>query len=138
MDGTLEVFGVSYTIWQLIIVMIAGGMVLLSAFCALFPQKLINGMPYLANSKLARYGDLTIRLFLGISLIFSSESAIFPSVFTIVGYLSLMAIIAIIFLGTTKVEAIVNYITDILPIWSVRIVCVFSVILFAFLIHNIG
>jgi hypothetical protein len=37
---------VDYTVWQLIIVMIAVGMVLLSAFCVLFPQKLINGMPY--------------------------------------------------------------------------------------------
>ena len=100
-----------YTVWQLTIVMIAFGMVLLSAFCVLFPQKLIHGMPHLVNSKLAKYSDITIRIFLGISLVLSAETAIFPLIFTILGYLSLVA---------------------------VRLVCAFSVFLFAFLIHNIG
>ena len=127
-----------YTIWQLIIVMIAFGMVLLSAFCVIFPQKLIHGMPHLVNSKLAKYSDITIRIFLGISLVLSAETAIFPLLFTILGYLSLVAVIAIIVLGTSKLEAIIKYITDILPVWAVRLVCAFSVFLFAFLIHNIG
>jgi len=95
-------------------------------------------MPHLVNSKLAKYSDITIRIFLGISLVLSAETAIFPLLFTILGYLSLVAVIAIIVLGTSKLEAIIKYITDILPVWAVRLVCAFSVFLFAFLIHNIG
>ena len=113
-------------------------MALLSAFCVLFPQKLIDIMPHLADSKLAKYSDITIRVFLGISLILSAETAIIPIIFTIFGYLSLVAVIAIVVLGNSKVEAIVRYISNIFPIWAVRLVCMFSVFLFAFLIHNIG
>ena len=129
---------VDYTVWQLIIVMIAFGMVLVSAFGVLFPQKLIHRMPYLVNLKLAKYSDITVRIFLGISLVLSAGTAIFPLIFTILGYLSLVAVIVIMVLGTRKLEAIIIYITDILPVWSVRLVCAFSVFLFSFLIHNIG
>ena len=118
--------------------MISFGMVLLSIYCVIFPQKLILGMPHLANSKLARYSDITIRMFLGISLVLSAETAIIPLIFTALGYLSMVAALAIPVLGTSKVEFIIKYITDILPVWTVRLVCVFSIFLFAFLIYNIG
>ena len=134
----LEVNGVDYTVRQLIIVMISFAMVLLSLFCVIFPQKLILGMPHLVNSKLARYSDIIIRMFLGISLVLSAETAIFPLIFAIFGYISMVAALAIMVLGTSKVEFIIKYITDILPVWTVRLVCAFSVFLFAFLIHNIG
>jgi hypothetical protein len=127
-----------YTVWQLLIIIISFGMVLLSIFCVIAPQKLIHGMPHLINSKLAKYSDITIRFFLGISLVLSAETAIFPLIFTLLGYLSLVAVLALMILGTSKVEFIIKYITDILPVWAVRLVCVFSVFLFAFLIHNIG
>ena len=127
-----------YTIWQFIIFIIAFAMALLSALCVLFPQRLIDVMPHLIGSKLAKYSDITIRVFLGISLILSAETAIFPLIFTIFGYLSLAAVIAIMVLGNRKVEAIVKYISNIFPIWAVRFVCMFSVFLFAFLIYSIG
>jgi len=127
-----------YTIWQLIIVIISFGMVLLSVFCLVFPQKLIYGMPHLVNLKLAKYSDIAIRMCLGISLVLSAEAAIIPLIFTVIGYLSIAAALAIPILGTRKVEFIIKYITDILPVWTVRLVCAFSVFLFAFLIHNIG
>ena len=95
-------------------------------------------MPHLVNLKLARYSDIIIRIFLGVSLVLSAETAIFPLIFTIFGYLSMVAVIAIMVLGASKLEFIIKYITDILPVWTVRLVCVFSVFLFAFLIHNIG
>ena len=126
-----------YTIWQLIIFIIALGMTLLSAFCVLFPQKLIDIMPRLIDSKLAKFSDVTIRVLLGISLILSSKTAIFPIIFTVFGYLSLAAAIVIIVMGNNKVEAIVKYISDMFSIWTVRLFCLFSVLLFAFLIHNI-
>jgi len=129
---------VSYTVWQLIIVIIGFAMVLLSAFCVIFPQKLIHGMPHLVKSKLAKYSDITVRVSLGISLVLSAETAIFPLVFTLFGYLSLVAVIVIMILGTRKLETIIKKITDILPVWAVRLVCAFSILLFAFLIHNIG
>ena len=127
-----------YTVWQLIIVIIAFSMVLLSAFCVFNPQKLIDLMPSLVNSKLAKYSVITIRLFLGVSLLLSAKTAIFPLIFTVLGYLSLMAVITMIFLGTARLAAIIKYVIDVFPIWDVRLVCVFSVFLFAFLIHNIG
>lgn len=40
--------------WQWIIVVIALGMALLSTFCVLYPQKLIQGMPYLVHSSPAK------------------------------------------------------------------------------------
>jgi chemotaxis receptor (MCP) glutamine deamidase CheD len=112
-------------------------MVLLSAMCVFFPQKLVVGMPYLANSKLARYSDIAVRLMLGISLILSSNAAKFPLVFSIVGYLSLVAVIAIVALGNRKIESIVKYIGDKLPILVVRLVCIFSALGFSFLIYGI-
>ncbi len=112
-------------------------MTLLSAFCVLFPQKLIDIMPRLIDSKLAKFSDVTIRVLLGISLILSSKTAIFPIIFTVFGYLSLAAAIVIIVMGNNKVEAIVKYISDMFSIWTVRLFCLFSVLLFAFLIHNI-
>jgi hypothetical protein len=118
--------------------MISFGMVLISVFCVIFPQKLILGMPHLVNSKLARYSDIAIRMFLGISLVLSAEAAIIPLIFTIFGYLSMAAALAIPVLGTNKAEFIIKYITDILPVWTVRLVCAFSVFLFAFLIQNVG
>ncbi|KGJ93882.1 hypothetical protein [Colwellia psychrerythraea] len=127
-----------YTVWQLIIVMISFGMVLLSVLCIIFPQKLILGMPHLVNSKLARYSDIVIRMFLGISLVLSAEAALIPLIFTIFGYLSMAAALAIPVLGTSKVEFIIKYITALLPVWTVRLVCAFSVFLFVFLIYNIG
>ena len=128
----------SYTIWQLIIVIIAFAMVLLSAVCVIYPEKLIHGMPHLVNSKLAKYSDIIVRLLLGTSLVLSAETAIFPLIFTLFGYLSLVAVIVIMILGTQKLETIIKQVTDILPVWAVRLVCAFSIFLFAFLIHNIG
>lgn len=112
-------------------------MVLLSAICVLFPQKLVDGMPYLVNSKIARYGDVAVRVMLGVSLILSSSAATFPLVFSIVGYLSLAAAIAIVVLGNRKIESIVKYIGEKLPTWTVRLVCAFSVLGFSFIIYGI-
>lgn len=134
----LEVNGVSYTVWQLIIILISFGMVLLSVFCIYSPQRLIDWMPLLIKSKLAKYTDITIRFLLGISLILSADSAIFPLFFTTLGYLSLVAVIIIIFVGTDKLETLIKHLTGIFPVWVVQLVCLFSVFLFAFLIGNIG
>ena len=121
----------------MVIVLIASGMVLLSALCVLFPQKLVDGMPYLVNSKLAKYGDIIIRILLGVSLILSADTARFPLIFTIFGYLSLAAVLAIMLLGARKVERLIKYMAGRLPIWAVRLVCVFSVFLFVFLVYGI-
>jgi len=74
---------------------------------------------------------------LGISLVLSSNAATFPLVFSIVGYLSLVAVIAVVALGNRKIENIVKYIGEKLPIWVVRLVCIFSVLGFSFLIYGI-
>ncbi|MBW8183989.1 hypothetical protein [Shewanella nanhaiensis] len=134
----LEVNGVSYTVWQSIIILISFGMVLLSTFCIHSPQKLIDWMPLLIKSKLARYTDLSIRLLLGISLILSAETTTFPAIFLVLGCLSLTAVLIIMIASTHKLEALIKYLTVLLPIWAVRLVCLFSVFLFAFMIFNIG
>jgi len=54
-----------YTVWQLLIIIISFGMVLLSVFCVIAPQKLIHAMPHLVNSNLAKYSDIAIRFFFG-------------------------------------------------------------------------
>jgi len=138
LSEALEVNGVSYTAWQLIIILISFGMVLLSAFCIHSPQKLIDWMPLLIKSKLAKYTDLSIRLLLGISLILSAEIAVFPAFFVVFGYLSLTAVLIIMVASTNKLEALIKYLTVLLPIWTVKLVCLFSVFLFAFMIFNIG
>jgi hypothetical protein len=134
----LEVNGVIYTVWQSIIILISIGMVLLSAFCILFPQKLIEWMPILIKSKLAKYTDLSIRFLLGISLILSADTAIFPIFFVCFGYLSLAAVLLITVVGTERLEFLIRYLTGILSVLAVKLVCLFSVFLFAFIIFNIG
>jgi len=113
-------------------------MVLLSAFCILFPQKLIEWMPILIKSKLAKYTDLSIRFLLGISLILSADTAIFPIFFLCFGYLSLAAVLLITVVGTERLEFLIRYLTGILSVLAVKLVCLFSVFLFAFIIFNIG
>ena len=127
-----------YTVWQSIIILISFGMVLLSAFCILFPQKLIDWMPVLIKSKLAKYTDLSIRFLLGISLILSADTAIFPIFFLCFGYLSLAAVLLIMVVGTVRLEFLIRYLTGILSVLAVKLVCLFSVFLFAFIIFNIG
>ena len=127
-----------YTIWQIIIALLALAMVLLSAICVVYPQKLIDTMPYLVNSKLAKYSDLTIRILLGISLILSAKTAIYPLVFTVFGYISLVAVLAIMCLSTERLASIIKTMTDVLPVWAVRLVCTFSMLFFGLLICNIG
>ncbi len=134
----LEVNRVIYTVWQSIIILISIGMVLLSAFCILFPQKLIEWMPILIKSKLAKYTDLSIRFLLGISLILSADTAIFPIFFLCFGYLSLAAVLLITVVGTERLEFLIRYLTGILSVLAVKLVCLFSVFLFAFIIFNIG
>jgi hypothetical protein len=134
----LEVNGVIYTVWQSIIILISFGMVLLSAFCIHSPQKLIDWMPILIKSKLAKNIDLSIRFLLGISLIFSADTAIFPIVFVCFGYLSLAAVLLIMVVGTDRLEVLIKYLTGIFSVWAVKLVCLFSVFLFAFMIFNIG
>ncbi len=128
----------NYTIWQLIIFVIAFGMILLSVLSVVLPQKLIKQMPIFVHSKMTKYSDIAIRLLLGISLIMSASTAVYPIVFTVFGYVSLMAVVAIIMLGTRKLAHLINYIAGIFPVWAVRLVCSFSIILFTFLIFNIG
>jgi len=113
-------------------------MVLLSAFCILFPQKLIDWMPVLIKSKLAKYTDLSIRFLLGISLILSADTAISPIFFLCFGYLSLAAVLLIMVVGTVRLEFLIRYLTGILSVLAVKLVCLFSVFLFAFIIFNIG
>ncbi|RDX35746.1 hypothetical protein DZA50_06085 [Kangiella sp. HD9-110m-PIT-SAG07] len=127
----------NYTIWQIIIVLIAFGMVLLSVFCVLFPKKLVESMPYLVTSKVARYSDVAVRVMLGVSLILSANTAKYPLVFSFVGYLSIAAVLAIVILNDRKLESIVKYLGEKLPIWTVRLVCIFSTLGFAFLIYGI-
>ncbi|NRA84330.1 MAG: hypothetical protein HRU22_11355 [Gammaproteobacteria bacterium] len=127
-----------YTVWQLIIVVIGSAMVILSACCVLFPQQLIDTMQQLVNSRLAKYSDIAIRILLGVSLILSAPTATIPLIFTVFGYLSLLAVIAMLILGTSKLDTIIKYLTSILPLWAVRLVCAFSVLLFSLLIYNIG
>jgi len=138
LSEALEVNRVIYTVWQSIIILISIGMVLLSAFCILFPQKLIEWMPILIKSKLAKYTDLSIRFLLGISLILSADTAIFPIFFLCFGYLSLAAVLLITVVGTERLEFLIRYLTGILSVLAVKLVCLFSVFLFAFIIFNIG
>ncbi|MBU2883920.1 hypothetical protein KO525_12065 [Psychrosphaera sp. B3R10] len=127
-----------YTVWQSIIILISIGMVLLSAFCFHSPQKLIDWMPILIKSKLAKYTDLLIRFLLGISLILSADTAHFPIFFACFGYLSLAAVLLILVVGTDKLEGLIRYLTGIFTVFAVKLVCFFSVLLFAFMIFNIG
>lgn len=113
-------------------------MILLSVLSVLLPQQLIKQMPLFVNSKMAKYSDIAIRLLLGISLIMSASTAVYPIVFTVFGYVSLMAVAAILMLGTRKLAHLINYIAGIFPVWTVRFLCSFSIILFTFLIFNIG
>jgi len=84
------------------VALIAMFMVLLSAYCVIFPQKLSRAMPHLVNSARAKYSDIAIRACLGISLVQSAEMAIIPIAFTIFGYISLVAVILIVILGSSK------------------------------------
>jgi hypothetical protein len=123
--------------WQITIVLIAFGMVLLSMFCVLFPTKLVESMPYLVTSKVARYSDIAVRVMLGVSLILSANTAKYPLIFSFVGYLSIAAVLALVILSDRKLESIVNYLGEKLPIWTVRLVCIFSALGFAFIIYGI-
>jgi hypothetical protein len=127
----------SFTIWQLVIVIIASGMILLSFLCVIFPQRLVDAMPMLAHSKLAQYSDIVIRVLLGISLIFSAPTAKFPGFYFVFGYISLLAAFSITIVSTRKLESVIKFLTKLLPLWSVRLVCAFSVVFFTFLIDCI-
>jgi len=134
----LEGNGVFYTVWQSIIILISLAMVLLSALCIHSPQKLIDWMPILIKSKWAKWIDLSIRLLLGISLILSADTAIFPIAFVLFGYLSLAAVLIIMVVGTPRLEALIKHLSGVFSALAVKLVCLFSVCLFSFMIFNVG
>ena len=112
----------SHSIWQLLVLVISGGMILLSGYCVLFPRKLVLDMPHLAASRPARNADIVVRLLLGVSLICSAQASSLPAVYIAIGALSLVAAVALLILDNRKIERIVNAIANRLPLWAVGLV----------------
>ncbi|QBY05362.1 hypothetical protein E2K93_13690 [Thalassotalea sp. HSM 43] len=126
-----------YNVWQSVVWLICGAMIMLCAISAILPKVLLTLMPTLLNSTLARYADIAIRVLFGLSLLMSADLASYPTVFTLLGWLSLIAALLLLLLSQQRLQGIIKQIADNLSLSAVRMVCVFGVALFAFLLINI-
>lgn len=121
--------------WQYSIIFISLGMVFLSFYCMAYPDRLIDTLPKLSKQPIATYCDIFVRVLLVVSLVFAAKAAIYPMLFSVLGYFSIIAALSIVILGRRKIELIVCYISNVLPVWFVRLICGLGALFFSFLVY---
>lgn len=121
--------------WQYTIVFISSGMVFLSSYYAAYPERLIDTLPRISAQPIAKYGDIFIRVLLGVSLVSAANVAIYPMLFSILGYCSIFAGVSIVILGQRKIEFIIRSISNFVPVWGIRVICGLGAVFFGFLVY---
>ncbi|NMP17609.1 hypothetical protein [Thalassotalea sp. Y01] len=79
-------------------------MIMMCAISAILPKVLLLVMPTLLNTALTRYADIAIRVLFGLSLLMSADLASYPTVFTLLGSLSLIAALLLLLLSQQQLS----------------------------------
>ena len=122
-------------LYSLIIVSISFAMVCLSLYSMCYPNVLVEIMPRISAFPLAKYGDISIRVMLGVSLVLYANESLYPSFFLVLGWISIIAAAFVLLLGNRKIAVIIRFTSESIPIWGIRLVCGLGVLFFMFIIY---
>lgn len=76
------------------------------------------------------------RLLLGAALIIAAPESLFPNVFTILGWLAIIAAVGIVIMGQVRMRKMVNWFAEMPPL-ALRIWLLFAIAFGAFLIYGV-
>lgn len=119
------------------VVMVLGGAVLvLSAWGILQPGKLIKLVTSVLDQKWGLYFGVVVRLVLGAALITSAPISSFPLVFEVLGYLAILAALALIIVGHERTRKIIGWFAQ-LRTPAIRLWLLFGMAFGGFLVYGL-
>lgn len=93
-----------------ILVLIAGiAICLISAWGIFAPQRLLQWVKGAMDADWGIYSAVIVRLVLGVTLLYAAPASRFPLVFRILGWIAIVAAVAIVFIGKERLRKFVNW-----------------------------
>lgn len=124
------------TIFAAYLVLLLGGIIV--ALCAWFmfrPWDMLDLVKSVLEQSWWMFAAVGTRLVLGVALLLTADGSAFPLVFTIIGWLAILAAIVIPFMGVSNINAIIERMES-LPVMALRSWLGFGVLFGALLIYG--
>lgn len=125
------------SIAQLIVFVFGVIICLLSLWGVFCPDRLIKLVKDVMHEGWGMYIAVFARLLLGVSLIFAAPDSRFPITFEILGWLTLVAALVLLFVGRDRISALIAWFER-CSILFIRLWVVFGVVFGGFLIYGIS
>ena len=109
----------------------------LSTFGVFAPFKLTNWVRSAWVKKPTFLFAVIVRLVMGPVLIFAAPVSRFPTFFEVLGWLSIVAAIVVLFSGRERTGRLLDWFERV-PAWAVRLWCLVGVFFGAFLIYGVS
>ena len=108
---------------------------LLCVYGIIFPKQLIGWISDFWHKNMGFYLAIIVRLLFGLALIFAASETTQESIFTFLGYITILAAVMIAILGRTKVGMVILW-AKTWPLLRVRAWLFFGLAFAAFLINS--
>jgi uncharacterized membrane protein YfcA len=119
------------------IVLLFGGFILFVAMLMLFTPKKARAMLRKAGSTIGiNYGELTLRLFIGIALVVYAANAKFPEAFSVFGWFMIITALLLFLVPKKLHHAFSIKSADLLKPFYVRLLSPFAMLLGGSIIYN--
>ncbi len=111
--------------------------ILIGALCIwgfVAPAKLVAMVKTVVDQPAGLVGAVGVRIVLGAALIIAAPASMFPTVFTVLGWIAIAAAIGLAIIGRKGMQRMVGWVTGWSPVLT-RLWLVFGLLFAAFLIH---
>jgi len=122
------------TISQIIILTFAVAIFVICVLSIYSPNKLIKVVKTAWDKDWGIYIGVIVRLFFGVALILAAPGSRFPAVFKVLGVVSIVAAIVLIFVGRDRISRLMGWFER-LPTAIIRLWLMFGLVFTGFLIY---
>ena len=122
-----------------IIILVTGISICMFALWGIYaPHKLMEWFKGMAGNDWIIYPAVIVRLILGVALIVAASSSQLPLVFLILGWVAIIAGIAIAFMGTERLREFIYWLIERLSATSIRLWLLFALVFGGALIYGVS
>lgn len=126
------------TVSQIIVLITGIAVCMFAAWGIYAPQKLVRWMKGMMNAEWIIYFAVIVRLLLGVALIIVAPGSGFPLVFLILGWVAIVAGVAIAFMGRKRLRRFVNWWFERFSPQGIRLWLLFALAFGGFLIYGVS
>jgi len=121
---------------QVIVIIFGIAVGLLSIWGIIVPNKLIAMVSGVMSKPSGMYAAIVARLILGVALIISAPDSMYPAVFTVLGWITIVAAFVLPIMGRARIAALLGWFER-TPKAAIRVWLLFGLMFGAFLVYAV-